>query len=79
LSEMPQEWEERIKIWSKVNTMHKRKVQDLWAPDRNDEYFLYQTLLGAFPFSDREYPLMKERIRQYLIKAVRGQKCTPLG
>jgi len=74
LSEMPQEWEEKIKIWNKVNTKHKRKVQDLRAPDRNDEYFLYQTLVGAFPFSDREYPLLKERIRQYMVKAVRGAK-----
>jgi (1->4)-alpha-D-glucan 1-alpha-D-glucosylmutase len=74
LSEIPGEWEQRIKIWNKINTKHKRKVRDLRVPDRNDEYFLYQTLVGVFPFSDHEYPGMKERIRQYMVKAVRGAK-----
>lgn len=74
LSEMPQEWEENIKTWNRINAKHKTKVQGLRAPDRNDEYFLYQTLVGAFPFSDRDYPEMKERIRRYVVKAVREAK-----
>jgi len=74
LSEMPQEWEQRIKVWNKINTKHKRKVRDLRVPDRNDEYFLYQTLVGVFPLSDHEYPAVKDRIRQYMVKAVRGAK-----
>ena len=39
-----------------MNRGKKRRVRGLAVPDRNDEYFLYQTLLGAFPFSDAEYP-----------------------
>jgi (1->4)-alpha-D-glucan 1-alpha-D-glucosylmutase len=74
LSEMPQEWEENIKTWDRINAKHKTKVKGLRAPDRNDEYFLYQTLVGAFPFSDRDYPEMKERIRPYAVKAVREAK-----
>jgi (1->4)-alpha-D-glucan 1-alpha-D-glucosylmutase len=74
LSEMPQEWEERIKKWNEINTKHKRKVQNLRAPDRNDEYFLYQTLVGALPFSDRDFPALKERIKHYVVKAVREAK-----
>jgi len=46
----------------------------LAVPDRNDEYFLYQTLIGAWPFSDAEYPEFIERIKSYIVKAVREAK-----
>jgi (1->4)-alpha-D-glucan 1-alpha-D-glucosylmutase len=44
------------------------------APDRNDEYFLYQTLVGAFPFYEGERPAFRERLAAYLVKAVREAK-----
>ena len=52
LSEIPQEWEENIKSWRKINRHKKRKLGRGYAPDENDEYFLYQTLLGVFPLND---------------------------
>ena len=36
-------------------------------PDRNTEYFLYQTLIGAWPIS-------KERLLAYMEKATREAK-----
>jgi (1->4)-alpha-D-glucan 1-alpha-D-glucosylmutase len=43
-------------------------------PEKNDEYFLYQTLIGAFPFYEEEYDNFVTRIKNYMIKAVREAK-----
>lgn len=74
LSEIPEEWENNIKKWNKINKKGKRIVNGKNVPDRNDEYFLYQSLVGAFPFSEDEYPLFTKRVQNYLIKAVREAK-----
>ncbi|MBU0767557.1 MAG: malto-oligosyltrehalose synthase, partial [Proteobacteria bacterium] len=73
LSEIPQEWERYLKSWSKANKKKKRKVHDNLAPDENDEYLFYQTLLGAFPFEGQSQDFT-DRIKVYLIKAVREAK-----
>ena len=44
LSEMPDEWLKKLRTWIKMNRGKKKRVQGLAVPDRNDEYFLYQTL-----------------------------------
>ncbi|MGO8881468.1 MAG: malto-oligosyltrehalose synthase [Desulfomonilaceae bacterium] len=74
LSEMPDAWLTKIRTWIKINRGKKKRVRGLAAPDRNDEYFLYQTLIGAFPFSGAEYPDFIERIKEYIVKAVREAK-----
>ncbi|MGO9572182.1 MAG: malto-oligosyltrehalose synthase [Desulfomonilaceae bacterium] len=74
LSEIPREWERNVRNWSRINKGRKIRVRDMYVPDKNDEYFLYQTLLGAFPFRDAELPEFVERIKEYIIKAVREAK-----
>ncbi|MFH1778155.1 MAG: malto-oligosyltrehalose synthase [Candidatus Omnitrophota bacterium] len=74
LSELPKEWEERLKHWSKLNKHNKKQVREIIAPDANDEYFLYQTLIGTFPFDQAKMDRYKKRIKQYLIKAIREAK-----
>jgi len=74
LSELPREWEEQLKKWHQMNEPLKTCVEGLDAPDRNDEYFFYQTLLGTFPFTKADYPQFVERIKEYLIKAIREAK-----
>jgi len=74
LSELPEEWERNIREWSKLNSKKKRKIDGLRAPDKHDEYFIYQTLVGAFPFGDKDYPAFAERIKSYMLKAVREAK-----
>jgi len=74
LSEIPKDWERNLKTWSKINRKAKSKVNGSWVPDRNDEYFLYQTLIGSFPFHKEEYPTFIERLKEYVIKAVREAK-----
>ncbi len=74
LSEMPNLWEQNIKQWHKINKKHKSPVNSSLAPDKNDEYFLYQTLVGALPFKGEEYGSFLVRVEKYLIKAVREAK-----
>ena len=74
LSELPEEWEINVRKWSKINSKKKRTMVGLRVPEKNDEYFLYQTLVGAYPFYQSEQSLFTERIKSYLIKAVREAK-----
>jgi (1->4)-alpha-D-glucan 1-alpha-D-glucosylmutase len=74
LSEVFQEWEAHIRQWREENLCHKRPVGDELAPDRNEEYFLYQTLIGAFPCCAPEHEEFVERIKSYMMKALREAK-----
>jgi len=49
LSEMPREWGACLSRWSRLNAANRRRVGEIWAPDRNDEYLFYQSLLGIWP------------------------------
>jgi (1->4)-alpha-D-glucan 1-alpha-D-glucosylmutase len=74
LSEIPEEWEQYLKDWSRINRGKKSIVRGEEMPDRNDEYFLYQTLLGAFPLNARDKANFLERLKAYIIKSVREAK-----
>ncbi len=74
LSEIPEEWDRKIRLWSRLNRSKKRRVRGVRIPDRNDEYFLYQTLTGALPFHRGEYSSFIERMKRYLVKSVREAK-----
>src|SRR5262245_7492221 len=74
LSEIPEEWKKCLAAWSKLNRGNKTKVDGSEAPDRNDEYFLYQTLLGAWPLGETAGGEFTERIKAYLVKGVREAK-----
>ena len=74
LSELPTEWEGKLKTWSRNNRAGKTKVRGVEAPDRNDEYFLYQTLIGSYPADHEHDAEFLERLTAYLIKAVREAK-----
>lgn len=70
LSEIPQEWEKQVNQWRELNQSHKKEG----IPDPNDEYFFYQTLVGAFPFEESELSDFSTRIKDYILKAVREAK-----
>jgi (1->4)-alpha-D-glucan 1-alpha-D-glucosylmutase len=76
LSEIPDEWEFRLKAWNELNRELKENVADSKVPSLNDEYFLYQTLIGAFPFgsSEQRSEEFRDRIKEYTIKAIREAK-----
>lgn len=70
LSEIPQEWEQQVNKWREINQTYKQKS----IPDANDEYFLYQTLLGTYPFEKSDLADFPNRIKDYILKAVREAK-----
>jgi (1->4)-alpha-D-glucan 1-alpha-D-glucosylmutase len=74
LSEKPELWESHIKKWSALNRKIKKIIKGIAIPDKNDEYFLYQTLIGALPFNPEEHENFKGRLKEYVIKAVREAK-----
>ena len=49
LSEMPEEWGRYLSVWARINASNRSSVDGEPAPDRNDEYLFYQTLLGVWP------------------------------
>ena len=72
LSEMPRDWRAAINRWSRLNRKHRTRVEGAAAPTRNDEYLLYQTLLGAWPIGlDRPDGDFRDRILAYMDKATR--------
>lgn len=77
LSELAAEWREALPRWSAANRDHKRDIDGELAPDRNEEYLIYQTLLGAWPLEsmdDAARDCFVGRIQDYLIKAMREAK-----
>ncbi len=56
LSELPREWKSALSRWSRFNRRFKTRVDGRSAPDRNEEYLLYQTLIGAWPLTDGGRP-----------------------
>lgn len=77
LSEMPKEWKSALGRWSRFNRKHKTRVGGKSAPDRNEEYLLYQTLLGAWPFEEMDeqtHAEFVERMQAYMQKAMKEAK-----
>lgn len=77
LTEIPGEWQHKVLGWRRMNRKLRTRVDGAGAPSRNDEYLIYQTLLGSWPLG----PMATEaqaaycrRIKAYLRKAVREAK-----
>jgi (1->4)-alpha-D-glucan 1-alpha-D-glucosylmutase len=72
LSEIPREWRAALNRWRRLNRKHKRRIEGVPAPSANDEYLLYQTLLGAWPIGEEiPHEDFVERIVDYALKAAR--------
>jgi (1->4)-alpha-D-glucan 1-alpha-D-glucosylmutase len=71
LSEIPERWAECLQTWSRMNQKFARQVDGAMVPDRNQEYLIYQTLIGAWPLEEDEWPGFVPRLQEYFIKASR--------
>jgi (1->4)-alpha-D-glucan 1-alpha-D-glucosylmutase len=77
LSEIPEEFEQRLFRWKELNQPHRIQVEDVAVPDANEEYLLYQALLSVEPFvaaADKQRQEIVERVRGYVVKALREAK-----
>ena len=57
--------------WSQENANHYMEVDGSLVPDRNEEYFLYQTLLGLWPLEGGDFQSLVNRLQSYAVKATR--------
>ncbi|MEY2579173.1 MAG: (1-_4)-alpha-D-glucan 1-alpha-D-glucosylmutase, partial [Verrucomicrobiota bacterium] len=80
ISEVPQLWRSSLPRWRLVNRRWKRNLDEAAAPDANEEYLFYQTLLGTWPMdaAGRAEPAAApdyiERIQAYMAKALKEAK-----
>lgn len=73
LSELPDLWKRHLSRWSQLNRGKRRQVDDLPAPDREDEYLLYQTLAGLWS-AELDTETTIQRLQAYMTKAGREAK-----
>jgi len=80
ISEMPELWRRSLQRWRLANRRWKRTLNDAEAPDANEEYLLYQTLLGTWPIQPSGEPEGAAtaeyigRIQAYMAKALHEAK-----
>jgi (1->4)-alpha-D-glucan 1-alpha-D-glucosylmutase len=79
LSEMADDWWAAVERWGRLNEPHRgtKSDDDQPIPDANEEYLLYQTLVGAWPpESDRseDRSTFIKRIQEYMLKALHEAK-----
>ncbi len=72
ISEWPEEWGRAVRRWQIMNRRHCREIEGETAPDANEEYLLYQTLLGVWPcdgLHEGNRAEFIQRIQDYMMKA----------
>jgi len=76
LSEIPGAWKAAVTKWRTMNRRYKTDIAGHLAPGANEEYLLYQTLIGAWPFDGdgQAEPGFVDRIAAYMTKALREAK-----
>ncbi len=80
ISELPEQWKRSLGKWRTLNRRWKKTIDEAQAPDPNEEYLLYQILLGSLPLeawtelSDEARAGYIERIQHYMTKAMKEAK-----
>lgn len=81
LSEMPWAWTRAVHRWARLNRPYKTIIEGAPVPDRNDEYLLYQTLIGAWPVelmgdagNEHMAEAFRQRIQACMTKSLREAK-----
>jgi (1->4)-alpha-D-glucan 1-alpha-D-glucosylmutase len=83
ISELEARWPALIRRWYRMNTRHRQTLEDgRIAPDANEEYLIYQTIVGAWPWNawppstqsleNRKHFL--GRLKEYMAKALSEAK-----
>lgn len=77
ISELPQEWENLVKKLHTINKSFPKKLSDLPILDKNDEYLIYQCLIGIWEmkeFKKENCKMLRERLENYILKAIKEAK-----
>lgn len=70
LTDIADEWLKMVTHWQQVNASHKTDG----SPDANDEYLLYQSIIGSFPMPGEDDDDFLNRVEEYVIKGLREAK-----
>ncbi|HEY8389031.1 MAG TPA: malto-oligosyltrehalose synthase [Parasegetibacter sp.] len=71
LSHFCGEWMERVREWKEINEPIKSQVDGYPAPSANEEYFIYQAMVGGCPVNGEIENGFVTRLKDSLIKALR--------
>lgn len=81
LSEIPDEWTQQVRLWSRMLRARSAGAPEEAPPDRNDEYAFYQMLLGAWPpdlcageIDPARMDAFRHRVEGAMTKAMREAK-----
>ena len=77
ISEIPSEWRQATGRWARLNRKARTLIDGESYPSRNEEYLLYQTLIGTWPMlgmNAAEEDEYLRRIREYMLKTMREAK-----
>lgn len=74
ISEVTDEWAALVAQWQKMNEPYRTQLSDVTAPTVNDEYYLYQTLVGGLPEDLVITDVFIERTKTFYIKVLRESK-----
>lgn len=72
-SENPRDWATNVETWAELNIDKKRRLNSKFVPKRGEEYYFYQTLIGAFPW-DKNMNGFADRLKEHMVKALREAK-----
>lgn len=74
LSEIPDEWDRQLRQWRVWHAPWVQTVDGQAAPSANDQYLMYQTLVGIWPDGKVEDETLKQRLTDYVQKATKEAK-----
>jgi (1->4)-alpha-D-glucan 1-alpha-D-glucosylmutase len=77
LSEISSNWHTQALRWRQLNKNKKLIINREEIPSANDEYLIYQTLIGIWPFAEltaTKHQTLLARMEAYMLKAVREAK-----
>jgi (1->4)-alpha-D-glucan 1-alpha-D-glucosylmutase len=77
LSELPGAWKQAAGRWARANRRGRTTIDGQSYPSRNEEYLLYQTLVGSWPLEEMNAAAERDytaRIVAYMEKALREAK-----
>jgi (1->4)-alpha-D-glucan 1-alpha-D-glucosylmutase len=74
LSHLQTEWKVLLHQWHQENNGFIQHINDQPAPSLNDEYFIYQSLIGAFPENMLVTDEFITRTKNFVVKALKEAK-----
>jgi (1->4)-alpha-D-glucan 1-alpha-D-glucosylmutase len=77
ISEIPEAWIAAVTEWRELAQSMKTNLNGVAVPDFDEEYYIYQTLIGAWPtgaLDDEEYSTFSSRVQYAVEKAIKEAK-----